>query len=880
MFFSQQIKLISSRFARTFIYTRNMCNATKKARFADTSLHEELPRNVVPINYSLKYNDIDYQNNTFEGTANIDFRVLGECKSIILNQKYLTFQNVMVKTSASEQEVTEIVKNDDNETVEFRLASEIDHSSEKELKMIIKFKGLIRTDMAGFYTSNYKDKNGETKYILTTQFESTDARSAFPCYDEPNCKATFEISIEVSKDLHVLSNMPLDKEIESSDSTKILTFAKTPKMSTYLVAWAIGDFEYVESTTVREYNGSKLPIRVYTIPGQSETGRYALETAQSAVDYLSTIFDIDYPLPKLDLLAVPQFGANAMENWGLVMFRSTALLYDSEKSSALYKQKVSYVVSHEIAHSWFGNYCTMNWWSDLWLNESFATYVGWLCVDHMHPEWDVFTDFISGSMQTALDLDSLRASHPIEVQVYHANEIDEIFDAISYLKGGSVVRMVAESIGVEIFLKGVSNYLKKYSYGNAKSDDLWDSISEVSGKNITELVEPWIRAIGFPCLHVSKEKGEIKIVQQRFLTEGSSKEDDQITWWIPNVENMNTKEKVVSSDGFIKLNKDTAGFYRVFYDDELFSKIVSNLEHLSAKDKIGLIADTSAGARAGLIKTSQFLELVSQMKNEKHVAVWSEIIERLNLLKTAFFSNEEVSERLVVFSRDLYKAKYEELIKCNNLDFNEQRLASLLFEQAGVSHFDGAVSKALEIYQSNYIKPYFRQAVYRILLSSPATCKDDVFDLILAEVRNPSTIDGREVALRSLGSIGNVEKYLPRILDLFFDGSVPEMDYQFLSGPLATNPKTKLSFWTYFKDNYPRFRSDVSMWTLDRVIKGFLPKLVSPDLSRDIDLFFQSRDNSGYEKGLKQSLDSIKNDVRWCENCRGDVLQWFQENGY
>lgn len=880
--FSSLKSITSISYRRTILPTaKQMCTtAMNTKKFEDTSLHEQLPRDVFPVHYDIKCYDIDYKDNLFKGIATVDLDVLNKTKSIILNQKYLNFDKVELKYSETKSEIiSEILTNSQKETVEFKLPSEIDPSL-NSIQLLIHYNGIIRTDMGGFYTSNYKNEKGETKYILATQFESTDARSAFPCFDEPNCKASFSISIEASNDLQVLSNMPLEKEVESGN-TKIFKFAKTPKMSTYLVAWAIGQFEYVEIKTARTYNGSQLPIRVYTIPGQSNTGLYALQTAQSAVDYLSTIFDIDYPLPKLDLLAVPQFGANAMENWGLVTFRATALLYDPEKSSALYKQKVSYVVSHEIAHSWFGNYCTMNWWSDLWLNESFATYVGWLCVDNMHPEWDVFTDFISGSMQTALDLDSLKNSHPIEVQVYHSNEIDEIFDAISYLKGGSVVRMVAESIGVELFLKGVSNYLKKYPFGNAKSDDLWDAISEVSGKNITELVEPWIRAVGYPSLNVTKNKDNtINILQKRFLVEGASKEDDEITWWIPNIDNMQTKEKSIDATNFLKLNKDTTGFYRVFYDDDLFANIVSNLNSLSNNDKIGLIADTSAGARAGIIKTSQFLQLVSQMKTETHVSVWAEIIERLNILKNTFFFDKEISEKLVTFSRDLYKNKFEELIKTTNLDFNEQRLASSLFEQAGICQFDDAIAKASELYASHDIKPHFRQAVYRILLSNPSTCTDDVFNSLLTEVRIPSTIDGREVALRSLGSVSKVEDYLPKILSLFFDGSVPEMDYQFLAIPLATNAKTKIMFWDYFKENYPNFRNDVSMWTLDRVIKGFLPKLVSKDLISDIELFFRSKDNTGYEKGLMQGLDSIRNDVKWAENAHDDVLNWFKDNGY
>lgn len=880
MFLRNQVKLIASIFSQTKL-SRTMCTSNQQRKYPDTSVHEELPRNVVPLSYDIKCSNIDYIKNTFEGTTTIDFKVLTKSSIITLNQKFLDFKTVTLKSGSSEQKITQITKFDDKETVEFKLQSEIDPAASPEAQLVIDYAGIIRADMAGFYTSNYKNENGETEYILTTQFESTDARSAFPCYDEPNAKATFSISMEVSKELHVLSNMPCASEITNDETnTKTFKFESSPKMSTYLVAWAIGQFEYVESSTVREYNGAKLPIRVYTVPGQSHTGKYALETAQSAVDYLSTVFDIDYPLPKLDLLAVPQFGANAMENWGLVMFRSTALLYDPKTSSTLYKQKVAYVVSHEIAHSWFGNYCTMNWWSDLWLNESFATYVGWLCVDDMHPEWDVFTDFVSSSMQTALDLDSLKNSHPIEVQVYHAHEIDEIFDAISYLKGGSVVRMVAESIGVELFLKGVSNYLKTYPFSNAKSDDLWNAISEVSSKNITELVEPWIRSIGYPSLHVSKhENGDIKVKQQRFLTGGITAEDDSINWWIPNVDNMLVKEKVFSARGkkFLKLNNDTVGFYRVFYHEELFSNIVKNLGELSAKDKIGLIADTSAGAKSGIIKTSQFLALISQMKNESNISVWSQIVLRLNLLKNIFFSDFEVSGKLTAFSKDLYKNKFGELIKQKDLDFNEERLVCLLFEQAGSAGLEEAITIATEMYSGKNIKPQYKQAVYKTLFVNQTPYTGEIFELMMKEVREPSTIDSRELALRTLGSVKQIENYLPKILELFFDGSVPEMDFQFLALPLASNDKAKLAFWTFFKDNYPKFRNDVSMWTLDRVIKGFVPKLVSEELFSEIDDFFATKNNTGYEKGLKQGLDSVRDDVSWSRDAMSDVSAWLNK---
>lgn len=238
-------------------------------------------------------------------------------------------------------------------------------------------------------------QEGEHHYMFSTQFEACDARRAFPCFDEPNLKASFEFSIEIPDDLVALSNMP-EKNVTKGNKagTKVVSFEKTPKMSTYLAAWAVGDFEYVEALTERKYNGKNMPVRVYTTRGLKEQGRFALEHAHKTVDYFSEIFGIDYPLPKSDLLAVHEFAMGAMENWGLVTYRTTAVLFDEEKSDDRFKNRVAYVVAHELAHMWFGNLVTMDWWNELWLNEGFATWVGWLAVDHLHPEWNVWSQFV------------------------------------------------------------------------------------------------------------------------------------------------------------------------------------------------------------------------------------------------------------------------------------------------------------------------------------------------------------------------------------------------------------------------------------------------------------------------------------------------------
>ena len=328
--------------------------------------------------------------------------------------------------------------------------------------------------MAGFYRSLYKPAvepaksvpmDGEHHVMFSTQFEACDARKAFPCFDEPNLKATFDLSIEIPDDLVALSNMP-EKETQSGKTNrKVVCFQRTPVMSTYLLTWAVGDFEFVEDYTERMYNGKPLPVRVYTTRGLKEQGRLGLAVCRQVVDYFSEIFKIDYPLPKIDLLTVHEFSSNAMEGWGLITYRTTAILFDEEKSDAKYKNRVSYVVAHELAHQWFGDLVTMDWWNELWLNEGFATWVGWLAVNHLQPDYQVWSQFVQEAVQNAQDLDGLRSSHPIEVPLKDALEVRQIFDAISYLKGSSVIRMLSSHLGQEVFLQGVSGYLRKHAYG-------------------------------------------------------------------------------------------------------------------------------------------------------------------------------------------------------------------------------------------------------------------------------------------------------------------------------------------------------------------------------------------------------------------------------
>ena len=387
----------------------------------------------------------------------------------------------------------------------------------------------------------------------------------------------------------------------------------------------------MEAFTKRQYDGKQLPVRVYTTRGLKEQGRWGLEHAHKIVDYFSEIFQIDYPLPKVDLIAVHEFSQGAMENWGLITYRTTAILFDEQTSDARYRKRIAYVVAHELAHQWFGNLVTMDWWNELWLNESFATWVGYVAVDHFHPEWDQWAQFTFEAQGAAFAIDGLRSSHPIEVPVRSAIEVEQIFDAISYYKGSSVIRMLSSFLTVPVFLQGVASYLKAHPYGNATTGDLWAALSQASGKDVQGFMDPWIKKVGLPVLTVAEESGQIGVRQSRFLLGGGVQpDDDETVWWIPlglrtGVEALKVDATALTQkedtlrhvdERFYKLNSGATGFYRTNYPPDRLTQLGKAREKLTAPDRISLVADAAALASAGEGTTPGLLSLCAEFPKE------------------------------------------------------------------------------------------------------------------------------------------------------------------------------------------------------------------------------------------------------------------------
>lgn len=874
-----------------------MCRHSAHASAASTAVpgRQVLPTNVKPTHYALDLEPL-FDSFTFNGSVAIDLEVQDETTDFVaLNTLEMELlKTELVAADGSVATPVDVLSNEDDQSTTFKFDKSFAKGDKLTLK--IDFIGQLNDKMAGFYRSSYVE-DGETKYIATTQMEPTDCRRAFPCFDEPNLKAEFTISLVGKKQLTFLSNMDVKSEEDLDADRKRVHFNTTPLMSTYLVAFIVGDLKYIES----DYKFRDIPVRVYTTPGYENDGRYSCEIAAKALEYYETVFGIPYPLPKMDMVGIHDFSAGAMENWGLITYRMVDLIFDESKSTLQTKQRVSEVVYHELAHQWFGNICTMDFWDSLWLNESFATYMSWKCCNHFYPDWKVWENFIGDSLQSALTLDALRSSHPIEVPVKRADEINQIFDAISYQKGSSVLRMLANWLGEETFIKGVAHYLKNHLYGNAKTEALWDSLSIVSGKDVAGTMNIWTNKVGYPLVSVKETDGAIELEQHRYLTTGDVQSDDDTTLYpiflgLKTAKGLDesiifsersTKIEIEGGEDFYKLNGDSTGVFRVCYPDERWQKIGQQANKLSVQDRIGLVSDAAALSVSGVSKTTNLLALVSGWKQEQSFFVWEEIIARVASLKAAWmFESKEVNDSLKALTRDLVSDKINHLgwVFKEDDSFLDQNLKSVLFAAASSSGDEKVVASAKDMFQAyvsgkkDALHPNIRASVFNNVASNGGQAE---FDALMSIYQNPQSMDEKISAMRAFGRFENVE-ILEKVLAMLLDGSVRPQDIYIPMQGMRVHKLGVETLFTWMQREwdhiYKLLPPGLSM--LGSVVQVCTSGFTTMEKYAEIEKFFSSKNTKGFDKGLAQSLETIKSKANWVSRDAAVVEKWLKDNGY
>ncbi|EYC45967.1 hypothetical protein Y032_0412g977 [Ancylostoma ceylanicum] len=622
-----------------FTATRKMltCAAPVKEKY------ERLPTFAVPEHYELKIVP-DMKSFSFSGSVNLTIRVLQPTDVIKLHM--MTIKIDSAKATMEDGLVLKDLRHTYDpkfNIVTFELGTQ---ANPQTITLALEYTGEINDKMRGFYRSSYKDEQNQEKFLASTQFESTYARYAFPCFDEPIYKATFDISLIVDPGLTALSNMPVVSATpcDFHGVKKVwVKFDRTPQMSPYLVAFVVGELDYIQTSSK-----CGTTIRVYTVPGKRCQGTYSLDLAAKAIDWYNDWFGMDYPLPKCDLIAIPDFSMGAMENWGLVTYREVALLIDPTKSSTRQRSRVALVVAHELAHFWFGNLVTMKWWTDLWLKEGFASFMEYLFVGYNCPEFKIWEHFVNDELAPGFNLDGLRNSHPIEVEIDNPCELEEIYDNITYAKSNAINRMLFYYLGEPTFQAGLQLYLKKFQYDNAVTLDLWEALHEASGQDVAKLMSGWTKQMGYPVVTVKdKQQGTSRILtlsQRRFLADGGEDTSNPI-WQVPvnvcvgsnpgevkgkfllvdreqeiEVPNIGEKE-------WVKLNAGSTGFYRVEYSPEMLEAMVPDIANgkMLLLDRFSVVNDLFALVQAGRAKASSFLSVLAALQNEEEYIIWQSL---------------------------------------------------------------------------------------------------------------------------------------------------------------------------------------------------------------------------------------------------------------
>ncbi|OLY81225.1 Aminopeptidase 1 [Smittium mucronatum] len=896
------IALLFSNFLFSPIKTEKMTSKLNEDRVL-------LPKNSKPIHYDLNLTP-DLEKLTFSGQVEISLQILEESKELTLHSNELSINSVILVSDGKSDQInlSTLVFDKKDDTVKIPLTHPVSPSSKVSLKL--SFSGELNDLMAGFYRSRYVNSEGQEKFMATTQFEPTDARRAFPCFDEPALKATFSITLNAKSGLTALSNMDVkEQKVDSQTGLVQFKFHDTPIMSTYLIAFIVGELEYIEGYTSGEFNGKPIRCRVYTPPGQKERGRFALEVATKALEFFAESFGIAYPLPKLDQVAIPDFEAGAMENWGLVTYRTVALLVDEATSGSRAKQQVAATVSHELAHQWFGNLVTMEWWSELWLNEGFATWVGNLAVDHIFPEWHSWTQFLVDDYSRALTLDSMRSSHPIQVPVRHSSEISQIFDIISYSKGASTIRMLSSFLGLKKFLDGIKIYLQRHKYKNASTNDLWAALSEASGRDVGKFMNLWTQTIGYPILTVtdSDDLKSINIVQNRFLSSGNATSDeDKSIWWVPLLLETSFNSTTPSDDvlserstsiqlpsdyspsenSWYKLNSGTVSIARIKYSSNAIKQLSKGVVRgeINVNDRIGLISDSFSLAFSGHSKTSDFLTLLQSYKNENNLVSWQEISSRFDTLLGAWSEEPlNVVEKLRKVQIDLlmplmqsmgWDPKPEE-------DSLELRLRSLAIRSLGLSGEPSVIKEAKARFNRflvegdvNSLQTDIRAPVFAIGVLYGGQAEYDVVKSYYLNSTLP--MDQRLIALNALGSTRD-PVLVQKTLDFVLSDQVRNQDIYNGLVLLSLHRESRKLLWNWYKSNYDTLaeRYRASMSSLGILVKICAGEFTTHEMANEVEGFLKKKDSSKFERALDQTLEKIRGKADWVIRDRADVDQWL-----
>jgi puromycin-sensitive aminopeptidase len=823
-----------------------------------------LPRTVLPSRYEITLTP-DLKNGLFSGEVRIDANAVEVVNQISLHAAELEIIGSKV-VDKDANEIAATAKPSEDERLILELA---DSLSAGDCTIVIEFSGSLSSKLSGFYKSTFHDSKGNEKVIATTQFEPTDARKAFPCFDEPDMKAVFEVSLIVDEELFAVSNTKVVNTVSVGDGKKQVNFAPTMRMSTYLVAFIVGPLVATKPVVV-----DGIEIRVVCTPERANLADFALECAESALKYFSQYFEIPYPGDKLDLVGIPDFNFGAMENLGCVTFRETALLVDREHASRLELERVADVIGHEIAHMWFGDLVTMKWWNGIWLNEAFATFMELMFVDQYRPDWERWTSF-GISRAYALSTDGLASTRTIEYPVLHPRDAEGMFDvAITYQKGGAVVRMLEQYLEPGEFQRGIARYLSTHKYGNTETTDLWDAIEAETGEPVRALMDSWIFQEGHPSVVVSRsdDNSQITLRQNRFLYIGAR--GSETHWHIPirlrvSVNGDIEKRKVLLTEGEMTINFNgnvdwalvndgSWGFYRVQYDSDLLRALTSQLESLNSLERFSLLSDSWASVLSGNAPVSDFLELARLFKNEDDPDVWTTLIGPLDSLSRA--GGNEDTALVQDFVRELCSKKFSDLgwAPKNGESQRTNTTRAVLIGALGYTANDPDIqSECRQLLDKHLagedVSPDLLQTIINVCAFVGGS---DLYSKYQSLVKDASTPQEEIRYLRALGRFNNKDLVKQTVLYTLEDDVRPQDGMFVLAGALS-NPQYGKDGWEVMKERWDDLLARLAPSTIGRSIEAMRDQF-SPGIAADVRAFIQAHPVPQNERLLAQTVEHLE----------------------
>ncbi|MFT5977196.1 MAG: puromycin-sensitive aminopeptidase [Ilumatobacter sp.] len=834
-------------------------SGTAGSAWLDTLDPYRLPAGVAPSRYDIRLRPA-LDDSTFIGTIIIQLDVAIETDTFVLNAAELTIGECSVNGTPATAELVE-----ETDRLIVRTAAPIATGS---ATMNISFAGILNDKLRGFYRSTYNDADGAEQVIATTQMQSTDCRRAFPCWDEPEFKAVFGITLDIADGLDAISNGPEIERVtteENDDGRRtVIRFADTMTMSTYLVAFIVGQLEMTAPTDV---NGS--PMRVVHVPGKSHLTDFGMDVGVFCLKWFEEYYGIPYPSDKVDLAGLPDFAAGAMENLGCITFRESLLLVDPATSTQNEQQLVVDVVAHELAHMWFGDLVTMRWWNGIWLNEAFATFMEIAACDAYRPDWERWTSF-GLERSAAFDVDALDSTRSVEFEVRSPADCEGMFDVLTYQKGGSLLRMLEQYLGEQTFREGVSHYLRLHSYKNTETNDLWDAIESTSGEPVRRIMDSWIWQPGFPLITatLSDDGTSIELSQQRFLLNPESATDPTEQMWVVPVhvsnggttttvllDSMHTTVALADPAAPVIVNAGGHGFYRVAYDTTLRARLAGALGDMNTLERYSLVDDAWAATVAGSLTAVELLTFLEDFGDEREHAVWQAVVIALRGISRLIDDDALPAFQLRV--RALVQPALAELgePQADESDL-AAKLRGLLLSTAGVLGRDEfVIGLCRDLLESstepdNAVDPELVAAATSVVAAT-GTVAD--YERLQHGFLTASTPQEQLRQLYALTEFDDKALIL-RTCEFALTDNVKTQNAPFVLRMAMANRRHGAAAWGFIKDNWEHANKEFPTNTISRMVDS-VKLLTTPELVADVQMFFVEHPIPQAVKTLDQILE-------------------------